>query len=354
MVVKERISGALASPTDYTLIWNDAGSGASSDGSVWRPVCPPGYKALGDVVSGSHKKPSTDEVKCVRETALSAALPGGFIWNDAGSGANRDFSAWGIQRQAADSEYTYLSRGLFYGAASHSRPTDAEVGVFWAVKIETNDDMTNAQLMSEDLLFDYTQVFEKVWDDAGSGAHRDVGFFKPVPRPGYYALGHYAHASHAMPNDVVMVVKEKTPGALAAPLNYELIWTDAGSGANSDVAVWWPSCPTGYVALGLVVTSGAKPSTDAIRCVRSDLTVQASVGDGIWNDSGSGARDDFGSWSVDEHGAPQGEAYVTPGTFIGHKSHSKPNAARVRALKLELPFIKATRDLPVPQLHGYV
>jgi hypothetical protein len=206
---------------------------------------------------------------------------------------------------------------------------------------------------SDHLDIDYTEVFECVWDDSGSGADRDVGFFRPVPRPGYYALGHYASASHAMPHDVVtIVVKEKRPGALAPPLNYQLIWTDSGSGADDDGAVWSPSCPTNYLALGLVTSSGAKPSADAVRCVRQDLTAQAEVGDLIWNDAGSGAHSDFSAWSVEANGAPEGEAYVAPGTFIGHASHEKVSISGARALKLRLPVVPAPQSLPAPQLMG--
>jgi hypothetical protein len=214
------------------------------------------------------------------------------------------------------------------------------------------DDARRAQLMSDDLLFDYTQVFEWVWDDSGSGARRDVGFFKPVPRAGYYALGHYAHASHAMPRDVVIVVKEKKPGALKSPLNYERIWTDSGSGANRDGAVWWPICPSNYVALGLVTTSGAKPPTDAVRCVRQDLTAQAEVGDQIWNDGGSGAKRDFAAWRIKASSAPAGEAYVSPGTFIGHASHRAIGNANARTLKMKLPLFPSPKSLSAPQLTG--
>ena len=130
MVVKGQFMGILIEPDDYTLIWNDAGSGANQDGSVWRPVCPDGYKAMGDVGGGSHEKPSLDEVRCVRDGALTWGLPGDEIWNDAGSDANEDFGAWRIQ--APDEAY---SRGLFYGADAHTRPADAEVAVLWVVKM---------------------------------------------------------------------------------------------------------------------------------------------------------------------------------------------------------------------------
>lgn len=183
----------------------------------------------------------------------------------------------------------------------------------------------------EELAFEYTRDFEKVWDDAGSGADSDVGFFQPIPPQGYYVLGHYAHASHEAPTTSVLVVKEEKAGALAEPIGYERIWTDAGSGADQDGAVWQPSCPGNFVAIGLVTTSGAEPSSDAVRCVRKDLTVQAEVGELIWNDSGSGADADFAAWRVQAPDS-EGEIFV-PATFIGHASHSDITNANARALK---------------------
>jgi hypothetical protein len=59
-------SGAVASPTDYQLIWADKGSGARRDGAVWRPVPPAGYVALGDLFWNGYSKPPTNAIWCVR------------------------------------------------------------------------------------------------------------------------------------------------------------------------------------------------------------------------------------------------------------------------------------------------
>jgi hypothetical protein len=62
---------------------------------------------------------------CVHESALVSANPGNPIWNDAGSGAKADFGSWEINPSAGDQ-----SRGLFFGADSHSRPQIT----LWAVR----------------------------------------------------------------------------------------------------------------------------------------------------------------------------------------------------------------------------
>jgi hypothetical protein len=127
--------GALTRPVGYFPVWDDTGSGAKQDGSVWRPACPGSYRAMGDVTSSSHTVPALDEVVCVHETALSAANPGNEIWNDTGSGARRNFAAWDIVSLGPDANFSYATRGLFFADASHNRPVPASIGGLWAIKL---------------------------------------------------------------------------------------------------------------------------------------------------------------------------------------------------------------------------
>ncbi len=143
MVVRARTAYALANPIDYLPVWNDAGSGANQDGSVWRPICPNNYASLGDVASGNHFKPRTDEVTCVSRSALVAALPGLAIWNDTGSGANFNFGAWSIVPPSADFQFDYASCGLFYSVPSHNRPAVNSVGGIWAVRTSRSQNTGN-------------------------------------------------------------------------------------------------------------------------------------------------------------------------------------------------------------------
>lgn len=93
---------------DYSLIWDDSGSGASRDISIWRPVdLESGFFPLGDTAKTSHDKPigSSLTVSAVVDDAL--ARPADFIevWNDRGSGADDDVR---ILRMDPPSGYTCL------------------------------------------------------------------------------------------------------------------------------------------------------------------------------------------------------------------------------------------------------
>jgi hypothetical protein len=114
---RELEPGALASPVDYTWVWDDRGS-PSRDGSFWKPVPPAGYVCLGLVAQEWYSKPSTDAVKCVRQDLVVPAKAGNTIWLDHGTGANVDFGSWQII--PADENGIFI--GTFTGNNSHSTP----------------------------------------------------------------------------------------------------------------------------------------------------------------------------------------------------------------------------------------
>jgi hypothetical protein len=73
---------ALAHPTDFEWILDDAGSGNSNDISYWWPVAPEGYQAVG--VAFGADKPQPQNYWCVKNSYLQemAAQP---VWSDSGS-----------------------------------------------------------------------------------------------------------------------------------------------------------------------------------------------------------------------------------------------------------------------------
>ena len=63
-----------------------------SDVTLWEPVCPAGYRALGYVARASHSlRPEFDSIRCVHSDLVGI---GSFslIWADHGSGADDDVS----------------------------------------------------------------------------------------------------------------------------------------------------------------------------------------------------------------------------------------------------------------------
>ena len=86
-------SELISYPKDYVRIWDDTGSGADNDGSIWRPVCPSNYVALGGVVAKEDRdKPNKADVVCVLRAYTSAAKIGEQVYSDRNSSATHNVS----------------------------------------------------------------------------------------------------------------------------------------------------------------------------------------------------------------------------------------------------------------------
>ncbi|MFC1902206.1 Vps62-related protein [Chloroflexota bacterium] len=231
-------------------------------------------------------------------------------------------------------------------------------GLTKTVKVRVDDPKA---LIYDGLAITFTDQFDWMWDDRGSGGDFDGSYWHPISPEGYYALGSLGINKYGDPrgNTAVIVVKDiDSSGVLAAPTDYERIWADSGSGANRDGSFWKPVAPTGYVALGVVAMGGyGKPSLDAIRCVKKELTANAKIGDRIWIDKGTGADTDFGSWEVAPPDAPNtpGMAYLKPGTFVAYTSHGAPSShSALNVLNVKLPVITDMSDANyAPRLNSY-
>ena len=143
---------------ELKLIWNDAGSGAHADVSIWRAESRDGYYPVGDIVVATHAKPRIGFLlKPTNAHGDAIRVPVSYhpIWNDGGSGADRDVTLWKVTCPGG-----YVSLGNV--ATSGGYPA---VGDVYCVKSSytTYGSATN---------------WGYIWRDHGSGAHRDVSIFE--------------------------------------------------------------------------------------------------------------------------------------------------------------------------------
>ena len=215
----------------------------------------------------------------------------------------------------------------------------------------------------KDIVIGFTSTFKLMWNDQGSGSKRNGAYWRPILPPemkDFHVLGDlgrddYSDVNGKTPVAVVKDAKGSSGTALRPPTKFQRVWTDSGSGAKRDGAMWRPIPPDGYVALGLICTNGSTPSTDDISCLRSDLVVAAYPDGLIWDDTGTGAKSDFGSWGIEAPAAPAGEAFFTAGTFIGVASHTKPTKdPNSYVLRLLIPQETPNNPTPpAPVLQGF-
>ncbi len=301
---RELVAGALAPPIDYEWIWADWGSGGDLDGSFWRPIPAPGYVCLGAVSQFGYYKPDLNEIRCVRDDLVTEGYVAGELWNDSGSGADYDISTWYISAHSDG-----ISVGVFSGWGFYAIPN-------YPVYVLKSDAVWK-ETPTQELELVYIDEYELEWADIGSGANMDGAFWKPVVPDGYYSFGHYGQGSYNAPIGPAFAVRELMPGsgALAPPVDYHLIWMDIGSGSDENGSFWKPIPPEGYVCLGTVAQNGyLEPGLDEIRCVRQDLACLGKSASVIWDDRGSGADMDFGSWAI----SPAQDNAIYLGTFVSY------------------------------------
>lgn len=218
---------------------------------------------------------------------------------------------------------------------------------------ETGGAMTiDKEVQFGDLILAFTTSYEYRWNDRGSGADDDVGFYHPIPPEGFFALGSIGLPNHDQPNgkfaSLCVKASPATSGKkapLAPPVRWEYVWDDSGSGADDDGSCWRPVPPEGYVALGDVfVTGHSAPTGTQVMCVAKELVFEGKVGARIWTDNGSGADRDFGAWQVEVSrtflDTPDGIFAVN--SFAGTATHAQPQSSPVAwSLRLPLPTLEA-------------
>ena len=148
----------------------------------------------------------------------------------------------------------------------------------------------------------YTTQFTLAYKDSGGGGDYDGSFWEPKVPAGYKPLGQIASNDphYRAPAGMAIVRLAGAGSALAYPVDFEGIWWDKGSGAEMYGLMWRPIPPPNYVSLGTVlgINNWDKPALTSVVCVRKDLTVEGTVGDWIYDDSGTGADQDGSAWKI--------------------------------------------------------
>ena len=347
LLIKVLKPGSAVHPTGFTRVWTDAGSGGKYDIVIYTMQAPSGYTCLGSVVT-TGGLPDKKKYCCIANGYLTKG-DWKETWNDAGSGADADGSVWTV---ISGPDPHAIEGGNFIGKQGHSKP--ASSGFLLKIDEDKVQDSSTLQQEQTPLELYETNTVNWIWDDKGSGANANVGLWSAGASDGYYVLSHFVVPHYGTPT-LAYIVKA-TPKAdfdtFSPPRSYEKIWTDAGSGADRDVAIWRPVCAAGYVPLGMVATSGGYPDSP-ITCIKLKYTSKGSTSNWkrIWTDAGSGADADVLIYEADttdknilsvrgmgaaNHGVPPAP-YFLQSKFVTY-FHEKPiKKMEISDIKYELP-----------------
>ena len=118
--VSDKNRDAIKPPVSYSRIWNDDGSGAQFDLHLWKPTCPCGYVALGNVATIG-PLPKLGDIYCVKSTYTIYGSSANWrrTWTEAGTGADINV---GIYEAISKNPYQQAVHGFGAVASHHSLP----------------------------------------------------------------------------------------------------------------------------------------------------------------------------------------------------------------------------------------
>lgn len=183
-------------------------------------------------------------------------------------------------------------------------------------------------LVQPTLLISNTSNFVKIVNDQGSHASDDVTIWRPTPSlEGFFILGDHAEPNYNdAPTGTAYIVKavNDDPNAplLVPPASFNLVWEHNDGSGDTQMTLWQPVPPDGYIAMGCVTylrNDGTPTAANfpTYRCVRLDLVEETTVGGEIWNDHGTKSSFDGSIWKIDK----------LPNAFLAVRSYDPPNYA---------------------------
>ncbi|PKI62680.1 hypothetical protein CRG98_016951 [Punica granatum] len=309
--------------------------------SVWMPVPPPGYKALGFVAYLGDQPPPNHIVYCLRSDLVTSTMyseciytvapnlvfPSGFsIWrldNVVGS-----FCASASTNCPPKDYCLNLSHVILWSSSQHH--VSSKESARWGSVPDHHDgsQQTIGQTTSSsgwDVLrsiskatncYMSTPHFERIWWDKGNDVRRPVSIWRPVTRSGYAVLGD-CMTEGLEPPALGIIFKADSPETAAKPVQFTKVAQIVGKGFD-EIFFWYPVAPPGYVTLGCVVSRGEEPpSSDLFCCPRMDLVNQANIFEvPISRSSSSRAAQCWSIWRVENQAC----------TFLARSDFKKPSS----------------------------
>lgn len=305
--------------------------------SVWLPVAPVGYIAMGCVVSAGTAEPPLSSVFCLTVSLVSScglrdclALRGDSnmtFWrvdNAFGSFLPGDPASMGVQGNAYD-----LHHMLFNSANSSSKTSSR------GQDSQNDGSQQERSALTSGRLFEAVASFKLIWSNNGMSSPKKLSIWRPMLSEGMFYFGDIALNGYEPPNSAVVLRDTSEDTFLRAPEGYHVVGRIKKHRGTEGVSFWYPQAPPGFVALGCVASksSAMKEDFSMLRCIRSDMVTGGQFSeDSIWDSSGARTSERFSLWTVDNDA----------GTFLVRSEFKKP--PRRLALKLAGPPTASSSD----------
>ncbi|XP_047948182.1 uncharacterized protein LOC125194160 isoform X1 [Salvia hispanica] len=320
-------------------------SDIDNDCSLWLPISPPGYLALGCVAHVGSQPPPNHIVHCVRSDLVTSTTAFECLLN---SPANHifesGFSIWRLDNclgsfyshpstVCPSKDFCFDLNYLLLCNSSQRQSSSNESLLDFNSKKESSHQSSNHSETSSgwDVIrsvskpsacYISTPNFERIWWDRGGDIRRPFSIWRPVPRPGYTMLGDCI-TEGLEPPPLGIIFKVGDPDISAKPLHFTKV-AYIGKRGPEEVFIWYPVAPAGYVSVGCLVTlHDEAPSLESVCCPIIDLVSQANIPEApLSKSSSSKAPNCWSIWKVENHAC----------TFLARADFKKPNTTLAFAI----------------------
>ncbi|KAI8561923.1 hypothetical protein RHMOL_Rhmol04G0379800 [Rhododendron molle] len=340
--------GRARKPLGFKLIGSfssiqglEVGKGQSDgDYSLWIPVAPPGYLALGCVAHKGSKPPPNHIVHCIHsDLATSTTYSECALSTSPNPCFTNGFSIWQLDNvlgsfyahptsecPSKDSCYDLNQLPLWNSSWHHfssKEPTSNENGQHENVSHQSSNQSTSSagwdvlrSISKETNYYMSTPNFERIWWDKGSDIRRPVSIWRPVPRPGYGILGDCV-TEGLEPPALGIIFRTGNLEISAKPVQFTKVAHIVRKSLD-EVFFWYPIAPPGYASLGCIVSRiDEPPPLDSFCCPRMDLVHQANILEvPISRSSSSKGSQCWSIWKVENQAC----------TFLARSDLKKPSS----------------------------
>ncbi|EOA39345.1 hypothetical protein CARUB_v10012395mg [Capsella rubella] len=265
----------------------------SNECSLWMPVAPAGYTAMGCVANLGSEPPPDHIVYCLSMWRADNVL-GSFYAHTSTGVPSKKYSSglshcllWNpLQSKTFPSSDPSLTSG------SRSEQTSDQTGSSSGWDILRSISKATSYHVS-------TPNFERIWWDKGGDLRRPVSIWRPIPRPGFAILGD-SITEGLEPPALGLLFKADDSEIAAKPVQFTKVAHIVGKGLD-EVFCWFPVAPPGYVSLGCVLSKfDEPPHVDSFCCPRIDLVNQANIYEAsVTRSSSSKSSQCWSIWKVD-------------------------------------------------------
>ncbi|CAI9119065.1 OLC1v1020728C1 [Oldenlandia corymbosa var. corymbosa] len=312
---------------------------SDSDCSLWFPIAPPGYLALGCVAHRGYQPPPNHIVHCLRSDLVTSTMYSECLFS-VGSSVSyiSGFSIWRLDN-AFGSFYAHPSTGcppiddcydrnhrLRWFSPSHklssSNQSASSSKAVLEPRNEPNSDAATSSgwdkvrsISKATSCYISTPHFKRIWWDRGSDLRQPVSIWRPVPRPGYAILGDCI-TEGLEPPPLGLIFRTDNSDMSSKPVQFTRV-AHIGIKGVDEAFFWYPIAPPGYVSLGCVVTQyDVAPSLESFCCPRLDLVSQTNILEiPVTKYSSSKASQCWSIWKVENQAC----------TFLARSDLKKPS-----------------------------